>query len=232
LSLPPGLEFSAFDTEAFGVPCYKLVDPAQEGLSWLAQRSRNEPLFATCKIACGGPSHSQALHSAGFIAICTQIRLTARIDGHPESPAPAISLDFDDQEVDGHAGNFRHDRLSQDTRIPAEWRLRYYRSWLRNSKGRGILVARHGSAICTLRLTPPSSTIELMSSLVPGRGEARAALENAIGLARRHSCTEISVTTEAENIPALKLYTTAGLAPVESLRVHHLLGAKAQGTRT
>ncbi len=108
-------------------------------------------------------------------------------------------------------------RFYKDSGFSVDKADELYRRWLDRGKDRDdirVVAARaedgvHGFSLVRIGEV---ATIELLAVAAParGRGFGRRLVAESFGAARESGCTEIHVTTEQDNLPALALYQSMG----------------------
>ncbi len=97
------------------------------------------------------------------------------------------------------------------------------RRWITNSLGGRREVLAIGRNFCTFAVEGARLTIDLLSCPDAGQGVAGRLLTSIHAEAATRGCTELRVTTEAENVAAMRVYLRAGIVPVRSWAAMHMV---------
>jgi GNAT superfamily N-acetyltransferase len=219
------LERQAFDSDAFGIPWYRVVDVTAPALAAELERLESAgPHAIDAKLPAEALDHARLLQGLGFRRICTQFELK-----HPLAAATQAvtgvafsdELALPDDLLWRHAGNFRSDRFSQDPLLPEDGVRTLYRRWIGNSLSGRKQVAHDGRNFCTYAERPSGWSIDLVSVLDPGQGVGTRLLAALIARAGDRGAPSFSVVTECENPAAWRLYLKSGFTPSCFVSVFH-----------
>lgn len=129
-------------------------------------------------------------------------------------------------------GSSRHSRFRQDPRLEP-YADRLYEKWIQNGfdavkNGTGavfaVQVKGETAGILSVSLHDTEAKIELVA-VQPAfgrRGIGRALVQRALTFAQEKGCRSISVVTQGENAPAMKLYESCGFVLCEQEYIWHL----------
>ncbi len=220
----------AFDSEAFGVPYYRVVDFDEAALAIeLPPLLRRRPIIIDAKVAAQALAANRALQQFGFRNVCTQISLRHTLS---ERRSPAASgatirnrLPLVEGVIARHAANFRTDRFAMDPLLERAGRDRLYRQWIENSLSGRMKVAAIGANFCSFTEREAAFTIDLLSVLDQRRGIGRSLVESVLEHAARQGSGEVHVVTECANVAAWRLYLSCGFAVQEFLNCYHFVAA-------
>ena len=109
--------------------------------------------------------------------------------------------------------------------MPAEGAVELMRRWITNSLAGRREVLAIGRNFCSYAVDDARLTIDLLSCPDAGQGVAGRLLTSIHAQAAARSCVEMRVTTEAENIAAMRVYQRAGFVPMQSWAAMHLVRA-------
>ena len=203
----------AFNTEIFGVPCYRIVDLDRTGLaSELPLLLQRPPVMIDAKVPAVRHETARWLRGMGFRSVCTQIALHCDLTAVPAfSPSVTVGsrLALDDATISAHAANFTGDRYSLDPAIDRTHHDALYRQWIRNSISGRMLVASQGRNFCSFREQDAQITIDLLSVLDKRQGIGRQLVNATLGYAARQH-DSVRVVTECGNEVAWRLYLSCG----------------------
>lgn len=218
--------YSEFDSRHLDKSCFRLaeVTPQMEDeLSFL--RKTHRKLFIDAKIDASEVLLQRRLLAGGFYKVCCQVLLVKQLEedlSHLKlSPSIQPCLDLSEDELRRHALNFRYDRFHQDAKLSAGSCDSLFMEWISNSTSGRKLVCCVGADFCTFSESDMQISIDLVSVLESGRGIGSALLQKLFQYATSSGCREISVTTEAENARALKLYRSNGFKIRDFVSVFH-----------
>ena len=225
------VEWMSFDSESFGFPCYRVRCWDPEPLSAAVRRLLDSPgpLAIDAKVPADDVATTSRLMLLGFRKVCMQVTLSCDLSARSLAPDTAgviirRGMPFDDETVWRHARNFCYDRFSLDPLMPAEGRHRLYFRWIRNSLAAdGKLAATTGPDFCSFSETPTAAVIDLVSILEPRRGTGSKVVAAVLAYARAAGLSEVRVTTECENTPALHLYLRLGFTVATYTAALHLV---------
>lgn len=215
---------SEFDSEIFGVGFFRVVRMDGAAVRDALSRLPDRPLIVDAKVPADAFEMIAALDAAGFRRASTLVEFSAVPEprsGRDTAVARALSLSEDD--LDTHAHGFRFQRFRQDARIPAEASVRLMRRWIANSLAGRREVLAIGRNFCTYAVDGERLVIDLLSCPDGGQGMAGRLLEAIEAEAAMRGCRELRVTTEAENVAAMKVYLRAGFRPALAWAAMHLV---------
>jgi hypothetical protein len=161
---------------------------------------------------------------AGFRRAATMMELTAPPSDVSAAAGFTRKLELSTEEMNAHAAGFTFARFAQDSLAPAGAGRRLMAAWITNSLAGRRQVLAEGRNFCTYALDGGELVIDLLSCIDRERGSAARLLAGIRAVAAEASAEIVRVTTEAENIPALRSYLRAGFTPVASrlaLHLHH-----------
>lgn len=215
---------SDFDSDIFGVAFHRVarLDPAA-----IADALRDLPetgLIVDAKVPADDFELIGKLTRLGFQKASVLVEFADTPDGsakNEESVSRELRLDASD--IDAHAKAFRFQRLMQDNRIPREKSVELMRRWIANSLAGRREVVAIGRNFCTYSASAGRLTIDLLSCLDQGKGIAGRLLNAIHAEATARGCQEVRVTTEAENVIAMRVYMAAGFSPVAAWAAMHLV---------
>jgi dTDP-4-amino-4,6-dideoxy-D-galactose acyltransferase len=226
--MAPALRFQPFDTDAFGTPFYRVVDPRSSALDReLSKLTTNPPLIVDAKLPADDIAGAARLTNLGFRKICVQIELHQPLDSAALSCSGAQIRDrvvYPEPVISAHAAQFVFDRFALDLELPRAGHDRLYRQWIRNSlEGGRHRVAVAEKDFITFRTETDAIRIDLVSVLRKRRGTGLALLDAISAYGRQHELEKVIVITECENLPAVSLYIKAGFVPARFFSVFHLV---------
>jgi hypothetical protein len=99
--------------------------------------------------------------------------------------------------------------------------------WIENSLSGRFKVASIGRNFCTFGLAGDELAIDLLSCLDARQGFATRLLHSLATSAAATGAKRIRVTTEAENLGAVRLYLSCGFFPVRSTVCMHRVDGPA-----
>jgi hypothetical protein len=222
------LQFQQFDSNAFGIPFYRLTEPASTTLAGeLAGLTKAPPFIVDAKLPAEDISNATRLMKLGFRKICVQLELECGLFSpklYCEGAKISDRIVFPDSVIDAHARHFTFDRFALDPELSATGHERLYKQWIRNSLERGThLVALKGENFITFKSDGRPLRIDLVSILNKRRGIGSDLLQTIFSFAEQQKIGTVKVVTECENLPALKLYMKAGFVPARFFSVFHLV---------
>jgi hypothetical protein len=221
------LKYLEFDSDIFGIPFYRIANPDHRQLSNALRRAASRGQFAIdAKVDTTDRRCIARLERLGLVRICTQITLVddrLPVATQRSDPEVVLSdcLEMDARTISAHAEGFRFARFNQDPRLPRTDVRRHMRRWIANSLGGTFQVLSIGRNFCTFRLVGDDLTIDLLSCLDTRRGYARRLLFSLAETGAVMGARRIHVTTEAENLAALRLYLACGFFPFRSTTCLH-----------
>ena len=213
------LVYQAFDSDVFGVPFYRLSDPAAPGVAEdIAALSDKGAFIADAKLPMGEADAIAALERLGFRRICSQVELChnlAEADAVESAVAARLAdrLELDAATLSAHAAGFRFARFLQDPLLPRAASRRLMERWIANSLSGRCKLAAIGSDFCSFKDKGPEIVIDLLSCLDTGRGHASGLLQAVLTYGRDKGAERVRVVTEAENLPAMRTYRRNGFRP-------------------
>jgi hypothetical protein len=221
------LVYQEFDSDAFAVPFFRVIDPHSSDLVHEIEAvTRGERGIIDAKLPAEDIEAANRLLRAGFRKICCQVELHHDVVGGTYAPVQSgifEGFSLPEEMVSRHAANFTFDRFSLDNELPPGHQLLFER-WIRNSLGgRTCLVAAREFNFITFKLVSDQIKIDLVSVLDKGRGIARDLLHAILWKARELRLREVVVVTECENKPAVNLYLKKGFKVVQFYSVFHLV---------
>ena len=198
-------------------------------LSALQGRWREQGVHhVSARIAAPDGIDRQALSAAGFLPLSQLIELSQEAGAPREIPPGIRSAEPKDlDEIQGIAEtSFQWDRFHEDPAIQNAGADRLHRAWARNCcTGRSdeVLVHHeegriHGFSALTLAPQGDHGRIELIAvhPRSRGRGVGRCLVEASLSWFANRT-ERILVSTQASNIPALRLYGGCGFLPERTL---------------
>ncbi len=219
----------AFDSEAFGIPFYRVVAWAgsdlEKELSVLLSR---RPIVIDAKVGADQLERNAFLQRLGFRNVCTQLalRLSPPAGGRPEHRiAIGERLHLPADVVGRHVRNFRVDRFAMDILLDPAGHERLYAQWIANSLSGRMLVASHGENFCSFRAEKSGLAIDLLSVLNQKQGIGRSLVRAIIGYAEQRGLQEVRVVTECANRAAWRLYQDSGFRLDGFLNCYHFVAA-------
>jgi len=220
------LALQAFDTEIFGIPCYRVVALDETGLARdLPPVLKQRPVMVDAKVPAARNEMTRRLQELGFRIVCTQIVFHREPDpiSYTASEVSIVPrLEIDDATVDAHAANFIADRHALDPLVGRARHDALYDRWIRNSLSGRMLVASHGRNFCTFRTHDDHCAIDLLSVLDKRRGIGRALL-NAVLDYSIQQLKPARVITECGNEAAWRLYLSCGFHIVGFINCLHFV---------
>lgn len=221
---PTPVSRSAFDTEAFGFPFWRVgvdLDGIESQIAAILAVPGAVAIDA--KRAAEDRDGARRLERVGFRKVCMQVALVAAaMPVDAAGVAVTAGMPADDDLVAAHAANFRFDRFSLDSRLPDEGRIALYTRWIRNSLAR-LDVAHVDGDFCTFKIRDGRVVIDLVSVLNPGRGVGRRLVRAVVARAAALGSPTVEVVTECENRPAWRLYAAERFAVERYVQVFHLV---------
>jgi len=217
---PPWVARQEFDSECLGLDFYRLLDPTvpRAELAEFLDTLRGRAAAVDARVDPGSDAAREALPDLGFQRTSTQLVLEAPPGVGPEDAGVELhrgGWNASDELKRRHAENFRLDRLSQDGRFDRAAVARFHRTWIDNScRNPAIDFLVLEGDFSSYRQLDGVLTVDLVSCLQKRRGHGRRLM--TMLLARGRSCRAVRVTTEAENVPSLRLYAQVGFVPVEA----------------
>jgi GNAT superfamily N-acetyltransferase len=214
-----------FDEAAFGRPFFRITAPDDPGWEeeWAKLLVAHPDAMADARCPVDARSTLDRLDRAGFRRICTQVAFERASDPAALALPVQERLALSDAEILEHARGFRFSRFRQDARVPPERADAWMAAWLRNSVSGRKRVVAHERGLATFATDPEAGTlvIDLVSVCGGGRGVGRRLMSGVLAVAAASGSSRVVVRTEAENVPAMRLYTGVGFRQVESVACLH-----------
>jgi RimJ/RimL family protein N-acetyltransferase len=210
------IQQQAFDTEVFEVPFYRVIEFDMERVEMeLDQiKAAHTSFIVDAKVPSYQNDWNSFLQDQGFHKACLQVELCCNINAqNMKSHGVRImdQIEFDDELIKKHAENFIYDRFSSDAKLNVTKSNELYQRWMRNSlNSRAIKVAVIGRNLCTFKEKEEKIIIDLISVLDKKQGIAVMLLSAINNHAFDHQYGMVIALTEAENVPALRLYQRMG----------------------
>lgn len=220
------IEHQSFDTEAFGIPWYRVVRFDTSKLPGdVRSLAVGTPVVIDAKVPAEEFELSQVLLDLGFRRVCTQVKFRRElrsVDNAGGSQPIVYAPSYSDDVLWAHARNFRCDRFSQDARLPLAGRDQLYYRWIKNSLVLGEkTVVSIGDSFCSFSVDTEGPKIDLISVLRHGAGIGSALLDAVFAYGVKHEKQSVTVVTECENRPAWGLYAKKGFEVAAYLSVFH-----------
>lgn len=220
----PGVVRSDFDSEIFGVDFYRVVSNEIGLVRHEIEVLPRERLIVDAKIAADDLGLVAGLGAIGFRKASTLVEFETKPAADTAAdPDLSRSLELGSEDLDAHARGFRFQRLMQDVRLDRARTTELMRRWIKNSLAGRRETLAIGRNFCTFSVDRQRMTIDLLSCLDKGQGIGGRLLRSVHAEATARGCTEVRVTTEAENIGAMRLYSAAGFRPVAAWAAMHLV---------
>lgn len=223
------------DRPAFTVDAKGTTPEAIEAA--FASRALPADAFCTAKVGALELPQVAALVAAGFAVVETSLTFGRPLDAHPAVPQVAPCeprWQRDVLEIAEHA--FRFSRFHVDTGIGTAAANRVKRAWiasyLAGRRGDALLVAHEGDAgvafnamLVDERPTGPVAVIDLIAVRPDRQRRGLGRQLIAAALSRYHArCAALEVSTQASNIPSVRLYEAMGFRLIRSGFVCHRHG--------
>lgn len=217
----------AFDEAIFGVPFFRVADPAHPDLAsaFRDRVSRLDHAMADARCAVDDRDALRRSLDLGFRRVCTQITLTGTPREGADDPGvtEAARWPLSEGDLARHARGFRFSRFGQDVCVPPPLAERWIAAWLANSVSGRRRVLAIGPDLVTF--APPRAdgvlTVDLVSVIRTRRGHASRLVAHLLAVAARAGARSVEVTTEAENVAAQRLYLGAGFTPTAARACLH-----------
>ncbi|MBT8424768.1 MAG: GNAT family N-acetyltransferase [Silicimonas sp.] len=220
----PAVERSDFDSDIYGVEFHRVTVADAGRIAEALERLPDTGLIVDAKVPADDLATIDALVGLGFQKASVLVEFGAAPDPDATTDAGAARvLTLSEADLDAHAGAFRFQRLMQDGRVPRGKTEELMRRWISNSLAGRREVIAIGRNFCTYSVADRRLTIDLLSCLDRGRGIAGRLMRAIHAEASTRGCDEVRVTTEAENVTALRVYQAAGFQPVASWAAMHLV---------
>jgi GNAT superfamily N-acetyltransferase len=216
-----------FDSEAFGVPFYRIVEWEGAGLEdELSVLQKQRPVVIDAKAAAEDLERNAFLQRHKFRNVCTQLELRHHLMG-AEKPNHAVEitdgLALSGEVIARHARNFTADRFALDPQLAKAGHDRLYEKWIANSLAGRASVAWHQTDFCSFTEQGSQATIDLLSVLNRRQGVGRSLVLALLAHARAHRMTSVRVVTEAANRAAWQLYLGCGFTLVQITNCYHFV---------
>ncbi len=225
--MPEIVSRQAFDEAIFAIPFFRVHDPGAERLeeAWRAVVAAHPRLMGDARTGVEQIALHRRLDALGFHRVCTQV--TFVLDPIPAcDPVPGVSvqpeLALSPAALEAHGRNFTFSRFAQDPRVPRADADRWVQTWIHNSvRGRRRVVALQTDFVTFSGEPGEAIVVDLVSVVDHRRGRGRRLMQHLIAHAAASGAPRIEVTTEGENIPAQRLYTSLGFRPTSARACHH-----------
>jgi hypothetical protein len=219
-----GVVRSDFDSDVFGVEFYRVISNDVELIRSATDALPKEGVIVDAKVPADDMGLVAGLDAIGFRKVSTLVEFeTKPAAGSAADPDLSRSLELGSEDLEAHATGFRFQRLMQDVRIDRARTSELMRRWIVNSLAGRRETLAIGRNFCTFSVHDGRLTIDLLSCLDKGQGIGARLLRCVHAEAAARGCTEVRVTTEAENITAMRLYSAAGFRPVAAWAAMHLV---------
>ncbi|GFK94222.1 dTDP-fucosamine acetyltransferase [Fundidesulfovibrio magnetotacticus] len=209
---PTCLARQAFDSEAFAVDYYRVVNPAPEPLGRELDALAG-PFMADAKLDAQDIEGSKALQRLGFRKVCTQPAFVLDLAGARGAAAgePQAACALPETDLAAHAANFPFSRFGLDPMIAPEERTRHQARWIANTMASpDVLKFLDNGAFVSFKIRDAVAVIDLISVLPAARGRGSLLLGRLKAWAAARGLKRIEVTTESENVPACLFYQKNG----------------------
>jgi GNAT superfamily N-acetyltransferase len=236
----------AWLTETLGRPAYAVHAPASAAqlLDALQAHQSTADAFYFAKVPVLNVDAVKALEGAGFSTVETTLAFS-RPSGLPVAPAPpgvAVSLlqpRWNTDVLDIAESAFKYTRFHVDARVGLSTANRVKRAWIQSyidgRRGDALFVAHDGDRVLGFnamlvadRPGEPAAVIDLIA-VHPDhqqRGIGIALIAAAI-VHYQARCPVVEVSTQASNIPSVRLYESLGFRLIRSTFVLHRHGPDA-----
>ena len=222
------LEWCEFDSEIYGVDFYRALT-SDVGLVADAIAALQAPTVVDLKLDSSDPNIVDAFAALGFRKASVLVELELKVSSNVVADKEALDrLELKDADLEAHAQGFRFQRFRQDGRLPEAASVRLMRSWIANSLAGRRETCAIGRNFCTFSVAEKRLTIDLLSCIDQSQGVAGRLLDSVHSEAAQRGMSEIRVTTEAENVAALRTYVRAGFRPAKSWAAMHYVQLEAQ----
>jgi GNAT superfamily N-acetyltransferase len=214
----------AWDSDFFGVSIAR-ADAEVPELDSVLEKARSEGIELVYLTAPAMSVHAvtAAVRRGGRV-----VDIRAELDVSELAPAPdarariATVADRDGVERDAVTLSSRS-RFAKDPRIPVERVREMYRIWARRCLDEGVVAVPDGQGSGLVGVIPGAEAAHVVLVFVDagsaGRGLGRALLDSALAAA---GATSARVSTQAGNVPALRLFEGAGFRVRSVEAVLHL----------
>ena len=218
-----------FDSEAFGVPFYRVVAWGNPDLeNELSVLLRRRPIVVDAKVGADDIERNRFLQRLGFRNVCPQVALRHSLTKR-EKPEHRVAisegLKITDELIRRHAQNFRTDRFAMDALLDRAGRDRLYTQWIVNSLSGRMPVASYEGNFCSFRQVDDCLSIDLLSVLNQRQGVGRSLVLAIIEYAAERKLKELRVVTECANRAAWQLYLGCRFRLDEFLNCYHFVAA-------
>jgi len=219
------LQYSAFDSAIFGLRFLRVTAFDVSALAdEIAAEPYDVPLVIDAKIPASDSATIDALRGLGFEKAATMVELSWQARAlHIDLPHVETELQLSADDLTAHAEQFIYQRFYQDPRISRSATVKLMHTWIANSLGGRRKSVSMGRNFCTYALNDDRVTIDLLSCIDRGQGIAAQLLVAVQGIAVQTGLPAVHVTTEAENMVALKTYVRAGFVPCATAVALHFV---------
>ncbi len=206
------LERQAFDSEAFGLDFYRVRRFEYRALAEDLARLRQLPrVMADARIAACDREADRFFQVQGFRKICVQLRFAAMARPIDADPDDTVEDRLGPAAVPRHVGNLVYDRFNLDAAVEKAGRDRFQAAWIGNSLASpSIRKVYHGESFISFKVSGADAVVDIVSVLEHRQGIGSALLARVCGAAARMGLARVLVTTEAENVPACRMYQKNG----------------------
>lgn len=228
------LVYSQFDSDIFGADFWRVVGADADAVAReIAGLNADVALIVDAKLPAGQRDSIAKFQALGFCKAAVMIELVQ--PAPRDLPAPAMvpktvaHLTLAPAVLRQHAENFIFQRFRQDPQLPQAASIKLMEIWIKNAlAGRRNVVAIRNN-FCTYSIADAALTIDLLSCIDRGQGVATQLLTAVMAVARAAGVGQVRVTTEAENVIALRTYIRAGFVPENStVALHFVRGFAVQ----
>lgn len=216
-----------FDTNIFEINYYRVInDDLTQIQSDLTQISKSNDYIIDAKIDAQNHELCKFLNESGFEKICEQTRFCAgsnHISSHSEINI-VKNRSISDTDARKYANNFTFDRFSVDERLDQSKVKSMYATWIKNSfNSDKVMIAEYMKNFCSFRCHKNNLSIDLLCVTEKRKGIASKLLKAVINYAHDNCIDSINVTTETNNMPAVKTYLKNGFYSDRQLSCFHLV---------
>lgn len=217
------IERSEFDSEVFGLDFFRVAVPDANRVAIELTKLPQNGAVVDAKLDAGDFVTLGRFDALGFRRAATLVEFASQpLAGTAEFDVQR-SLLLDPDSLDAHARGFRFQRFAQDSRLPVEKAVELMRRWITNSLAGRRETMAIGQNFCTYDVADGRLTIDLLSCIDRGRGMAAQLLGAIHQEAAARGCHEVRVTTEAENVTAMRVYMSGGFRPRAAYAAMHLV---------
>lgn len=219
------LKSDAFASRWLGVSVYHVKAIDKQMLVEEIQRLQANSYFIDAKLRPDDTLRPALAEQLQFIQVCTQLTFELEVKRSYDVPKHSVTekkVNLSVSHLEAHAQNFPYSRWSQDHRILGNAKQRFMTEWIRNStSGKRQLVADGPNFISYDWVKTGTVVIDLVSVLDQGRGVGQRLLKQLVEDGAAQGASKILVTTEAENLPAVRLYEKCGFRICNSTLCFH-----------